>query len=402
MKSVTLSKKLVLAAMASTLLTPSLNASASVSSTMGWDQGPTEKAYQNSIWAPMSQDFKLQHYTYRAEVQNRIKYLVTHKQDLYRAFQKAAPYIRYIYEQTQAHGLPAELALLPMVESNFDPNAKSPVGALGLWQLMPATASGLGVKNNASYDGRRDVYASTNAALKFLKYLNNYFKNDWILAIAAYNCGPGNINKAVKKNGSVLKGASFWNLASLPKETKDYIPKLLALAAIVQDPGKYGLVLPSLNDAPKLAAVQVGAKVDLKKVANSAGMTEQTMRTLNPGYHKMATAAGAPNTLLVPAEKVPHVQAVLASATVVKTAPVKAAPAKVAQVKTQDVVVKPVQDVVVAPAQYADAAPAPSVSKFEKSLMDAILTPGKLFTLATADQRITHMNPYVFSVETDV
>lgn len=258
----------------------------------------SQPSKNSSMWASMSQHFHLDQRTTKAAVNTQIAILQKHQDNLYKILQNAAPYISYVFEQTQKRGLPAELALLPIVESDFNPNCRSNKGALGIWQIMPGTASELGLKNNHAYDGRRDIVASTDAALKYLNDLGNTFDGNWELALAAYNWGPGNIQKAVR-----YKSSNFWALHRLPEETEQYVPKLLALAAIIQDPARYNIKLPPVLSGPQLASIQVGSRVDLAKIAKSTNVDIKTMRQLNPGYRNMATAAGAPNTLLVPADK---------------------------------------------------------------------------------------------------
>jgi membrane-bound lytic murein transglycosylase D len=274
----------------------------------------TPKGYQQAhmpaeqtLWTSMSSSFSLDHETTRAEVMEQIRRLQKHQASLYKTLESTQHYISYVYHETKKRGLPAELALLPLVESHFNPDAHSKAGATGLWQLMPATATDLGIKDNHAWDGRRDIVASTEAALVYLNYLGLNFRQDWHLALAAYNTGPGRVQSAVAKQSKWYKSAKFWDL-NLPQETRNYVPQLLALAAVIKDPARYGIKLPPISNQLHLASVQVGAKVDLKKIAQSTGIDVETMRKLNPGYRHMATTPGAPNTLLVPAEKIGLVQ----------------------------------------------------------------------------------------------
>lgn len=306
MRLVKVSKLIICGALAGSLLSacdssasplPSVQVSTNTTTVTAPVAAPVSDA--NSMWTAMSKNFQLDPSVDKKEVSKQIAVLQKNQGNLARTLREAAPYLSFVYGKIREQGLPAELALLPIVESNYSPYAKSPVGASGLWQIMPKTGTGLGLKNNKGYDGRRDIVASTNAALTYLKSLNNMFKKNWELALAAYNWGPGNILKAVKKHA----GVTFWTM-KMPQETKNYVPKLLALAAVIKDPARYNITLPKLDNAPQLAALQVPAKVDLKKVAQSAGISEDTMRKLNPGYHDMATTHGSPNTVLVPANKV--------------------------------------------------------------------------------------------------
>ena len=261
----------------------------------------------DSIWSSLSSELKLDHKAQSSRVQAEIRKLLADRDKLYEILKAAGPYIYFIHKQTQARGLPAELALIPVIESEFNPNDRSKKGATGLWQLMPGTAVELGVKVKSSYDGRRNVIASTKAALAYFNDLGNYFKGNWYLAIAAYNCGQGRVDKAKRRVGS----QSFWNLP-LPSETKYYVPKLLAVAAIIKNPEKYGVELPPVNNKPYFSEVKVKKSLDINKVAKSSGISIETMRTLNPDYkHGMVEVKGA-YTILVPVNKLRAVKMQLA------------------------------------------------------------------------------------------
>ncbi len=247
----------------------------------------------------MGESFSLNHQVNQIKVDEQISLLQHNQQALYKTLQRAAPYISYIFDQTKKAGLPTELALLPLVESKFDPYARSGPGATGVWQIMPQTASRLGLKNNASYDGRRDLVASTHAALTYLTYLHSIFRKDWEIALAAYNYGPGNIHSALRRQTGWYAAADFWRL-KLPSQTKNYIPKLYALAEVIQNPDRYHIRLPAISNDVRLTSVQVGAHVNLRQVADNTGVSIGTLAKLNPGYTKLATAKGAPNTLLIP------------------------------------------------------------------------------------------------------
>jgi membrane-bound lytic murein transglycosylase D len=241
----------------------------------------------------------------RDEVQKQIKILQKNPKALYNKLKEAEPYIAYIYHETQKRQLPAELALLPIVESGFNPHAKSHAGALGLWQIMPQTGTHLGLADAKHYNSRKDIIASTHAALTYLAHLKQNFQNDWFIALSAYNWGPGNVRKIIKQ-GKWYKRTDYWAM-KMPQETKQYVPKLLALAEIIKNPARYNIVLPTITTKPTLASVQANDKVDLRAVAASSGIDMDTMKKLNPGYTNLATAKNAPNILLVPAHKAKEV-----------------------------------------------------------------------------------------------
>jgi membrane-bound lytic murein transglycosylase D len=301
-----ISKFLVLSILSLSLLTACDNSDSSWSYSNGNDS-LNYQYYPNSIWYGMSQHFQLNHEVRRPQVKAQILWMQQHQHALYNTLQSAAPYIYYIYQQTRVRGLPAELALLPVIESRFDPYAYSKAGASGLWQLMPHTAHNLGIKVNRAYDGRRDIVASTNAALDYLNTLHTMFNssaNSWELAIGAYDAGSGTVQEAVKRSGSL----DFWNL-QLPNETEGYLPKLLALAAIIQNPARYHIQLPPITNAPYLAAVKVSSNTNITKVARSSGISLATLHNLNPGYTELAKATNQTHTLLIPVSKVADFQA---------------------------------------------------------------------------------------------
>ncbi len=267
-----------------------------------------------NIWSSMGHDLKLDHKVQTSQVQAEIRKLLADRAKLYSILQAAAPYIYFIRSQTQARGLPAELALIPVIESEFNPNDHSKKGATGLWQLMPQTAHELGVKVKSSYDGRRNVVASTKAALAYFNDLGNTFNGNWYLAIAAYNCGQVKVEHTEKRTGI----HNFWGLP-LPKETQYYVPKLLAVADIIKNPEKYGMQLPPVTDKPYFAELKVNKSVNLAKVAKSSGISIETLDKLNPDYKngKVEPTKGAHNTLLVPIKNAPSVASHLAGSVTV-------------------------------------------------------------------------------------
>jgi membrane-bound lytic murein transglycosylase D len=272
--------------------------------------------HADSIWNSIRQELTLDHKTQSSQVQKQIQLLLADPDKLYSILKAAAPYIYYIHKQTQARGLPAELALIPVIESEFNPNDHSNKGATGLWQLMPQTARDLGVNVKSGYDGRRNVVASTNAALAYFNDLGNNFKGNWYLAIAAYNCGEYKIIHAQRNAGS----HNFFDL-SLPTETKLYVPKLLAVAEIIKNPEKYGVQLPPIQDKPVFSEVKVKQSVNLVKIAKTTGVSIDTLKTLNPDYNHgpapSPTKKGNYSSVLVPVNKVKAVKENLPESVVV-------------------------------------------------------------------------------------
>jgi membrane-bound lytic murein transglycosylase D len=272
------------------------------------DEYSNDATSNDSLWSSISRDLKLDHKTQSSRVQAEIHKILADQGKLNEILNAAAPYLYFIHEETKARGLPAELALIPIIESEFNPNDHSNKGATGLWQLMPQTANELGVKVKSGYDGRRNVVASTKAALAYFNDLGNLFKGDWYLAIAAYNCGQVKVASTERRTGV----HNFWNLP-LPQETKYYVPKLLAIAAIIKNPEKYGIQLPNISNKPYFAELKVKKSVNLIQVAKSSGISFETLDTLNPDNRNGKVPAIKDNyaTVLVPVNKVPAVQAQL-------------------------------------------------------------------------------------------
>ena len=207
--------------------------------------------------------------------------------------------------------MPGEIALLPIIESSFKTNAYSHMKAAGLWQFVPATGRYFGLKQNWWYDGRRDVYHSTLAALTYLQQLNKYYKGDWLLALAAYNAGAGNIDKAIKKNRKKGKPVDYWSL-DLPKETFKYIPKLLAVAKIIQNHQELGISLSPIENKPRLMLVDTQSQIELSVVSKMADISLNEMRSYNPAFKQWATDPDGPHHLLIPIDKVERFEKQLA------------------------------------------------------------------------------------------
>jgi membrane-bound lytic murein transglycosylase D len=220
---------------------------------------------------------------------------------LERVFGRAELYMHYIVEQLEKRKMPRELALLPVVESAFEPYAYSRARASGLWQFIPGTGTNYGLRQNWWYDGRRDVVESTRAALDYLQALHDEFDGDWLLAIAGYNCGEGAVARAVRRNQNAGRPTDFWNL-KLPTETRAYVPKLLAMSRLVANPGDYGLEFSRIPDEAYFAPVKTGGQIDMQVVADLAGISKEEIYELNPAFHRWATDPVGPYQLLVPTE----------------------------------------------------------------------------------------------------
>ena len=235
------------------------------------------------------------------QIRTHLNWFVKHPEYLDRVFTRAQRYMPYIVEEIESRGLPLELALLPIVESAYDPFAYSHGRAAGLWQIIPGTAKRFGIRQNWWYDGRRDVVDSTEGALSYLAYLNKLMDGDWLLAVASYNSGEGNVMRSMRRNRSRSLPTDFWNL-KLPKETSMYVPKLLALVELVREPSAYGIELPELLDAPQFAQTEIGGQLDLALAAELAGVDVDTLYAFNSGFNHWATDPEGPHRLVLPVE----------------------------------------------------------------------------------------------------
>jgi membrane-bound lytic murein transglycosylase D len=222
---------------------------------------------------------------------------------LERVFERARLYLPHVADEIAARGLPAELALLPVIESGFDPFAYSHGRAAGLWQFIPATGARFGLKQNWWYDGRRDVVESTRAAVEYLEYLHGMFEGDWLLAVAAYNAGEGTVGRAVRNNRAAGQPTDFWHL-HLPAETRDYVPRLLGLAVVLSDPEQHAVSLPEIPNGTVFAAVELDGQIDLAIAARLAGIELEALQALNPGFNRWATDPEGPHLLQLPVEAV--------------------------------------------------------------------------------------------------
>lgn len=264
-----------------------------------------------NVWDVLRPQLTLNHEVTQHEVQTQIRWLISHPSYLHQLAQ-SEPYIYHIVTEIKKRNLPGELALIPMIESAYDPFAYSGAGAAGLWQLMPGTGTDLGLKRDWWFDGRRSIRPSTDAALNYLAYLNKFFHGNWILAIAAYDSGEGTVARAIKNSGQSSRNTRFWTLP-VPNETKAYVPRLLALAEIIKYPDRYKVKLPDIPHTPYFAEVNVGSQIDLNHAAKLAGISYKDLIKLNPGYNHWTTAPYKPFKLLIPANKVDHFNQNLAS-----------------------------------------------------------------------------------------
>jgi membrane-bound lytic murein transglycosylase D len=267
------------------------------------DKTPAEQALAGrteaiDIWGRLRAGFNFPQQA-APSVQAHIDTFHNHPRHIEQILQRGEPYLFYILSRVEERGMPAELALLPVIESAFDPFASSPAGAAGIWQFMPATAKYVGLRQDWWVDDRRDIIAATDAALDYLSKLQQRFDGDWLLALAAYNAGSARVNKAIRLNRSQGKPVDFWHLP-LPEETRGYVPKLIALRAIISNPKAHNITLPTLPNTPYFTAVDTGGQLDLQVAARLTGTSMDELQRLNPGLTRSITPPASTHTLLIP------------------------------------------------------------------------------------------------------
>ncbi|MCC8459912.1 MULTISPECIES: murein transglycosylase D [Photorhabdus] len=269
---------------------------------------------QRELWGYIRDELKMKiPDNYRVREQRN--YYLKNKSYLHDVTLRAEPYMYWIVRQIKQRDMPMELVLVPIVESAFNPHATSRAKAAGLWQIVPDTGRNYGLTQDKWYDARRDVAASTTAALNLLQRLNKMFNGDWLLTIAAYNSGEGRVMRAIKENQIKGRPTDFWSL-SLPRETTLYVPKVLALSDVIRNSDKYGITLPKSNNQRALAQVDVGQQITLSQAAELAGMSLTSIKAYNPGYKRGVTSPNGPHYIMLPKAKVDQFKHSLANKTV--------------------------------------------------------------------------------------
>ena len=250
------------------------------------------------LWARIGQNLTWQSMSRKEVDAARKAYLKQHNY-LPVVANRANYYLYYIVEEVAKRDMPMEIALLPLVESTLNPFASSGSRAAGLWQIMPATGKHLGLEQGWWYDGRRDLRDSTRVALDYLEALHRQFDDDWPLALAAYNSGKGRVARAQRKNREKGLPTDYWSL-KLPRETRDYVPKLIALSQIVADPQRFGAEIPTVANTASFEIAATGGQLEMAKAAELAGIELGTLRAFNPGQLRWATSPKMAPELLLP------------------------------------------------------------------------------------------------------
>ena len=263
---------------------------------------PAPLAPPQDVWERMRQGFQLQQGNdLNPRIDQQRLWFANNPSFLENAGERGSLYMHYIVERLEERNMPLELALLPVIESAYNPMAVSRSQAVGLWQFIPSTGRYFNLRQTSFYDGRRDIQASTVAALDYLSRLHDMFNGDWLLALAAYNAGEGTVSRAIERNDKLNLPTDYWNLP-LPQETKDYVPKLLALSQVVLAPDAYGVNLNPIANQPYFEVVELNQRMDLSRVAAMANIDEDELIQLNPAFKKRMTIDG-PQHLLVPTSK---------------------------------------------------------------------------------------------------
>ncbi len=260
-------------------------------------------SFKKDLWRRMSKGNALADKTEHPDVQAAIARYARKPKFFKELAVNAEPYLYHVVSEVEERGMPLEIALVPALESMFRPHATSPNAAVGLWQFTSQTARNFGLTRNAGYDGRKDVIASTDAALVYLEKLHRQFDGDWLTALAAYNYGEGNIKRAIERNARAGKPTDYWSL-DLPNETRQFVPNLMAIAEIIANPQRYGINLKPISDEPYFTEVEVDKPLNLSLAADLAGISEQDLKRLNPAYQRTTISHKGRHIIALPSDKV--------------------------------------------------------------------------------------------------
>lgn len=214
--------------------------------------------------------------------------------------ERASTFMHMIVHEVENRNMPTEIALLPFVESAFNPDVFSHAGAAGLWQFIPTTGHIYGLKQGKGYDARMDPFAATGAALSYLQKLHREFNGDWLLALAAYNCGENRVQREIDRNRAKGKPTTFWHLSGLPRETREYVPRLLAFKELIGNAQRYGIELHDTPNQARLAQIRVNKPVNLRQAAIRAGLPADTLTELNACFRTGVTTPQYSNRIVLP------------------------------------------------------------------------------------------------------
>jgi|GEM_PF-1658453 len=256
-------------------------------------------APHEDMWNHIKAGYQMPHYANHSQVKKFIRDYGKNPERLQRIANRATDYLHIVVNELKRRRMPTELALLPFVESAYVNTAHSHAGAAGMWQFIPSTGKLYGLKQNRGFDGRMDALESTRAALDYLQKLHRQFKGDWFLALAAYNAGEGRVSRAIRYNRARGRKTDYWSIR-LPRETREYVPRLLAYKQIISRPHVFGFRLPRTPNMPKLVEINVNKPVNLRKAAMHAGLPSDTLTSLNPNFLKGVTTPRVSGRILLP------------------------------------------------------------------------------------------------------
>ncbi len=250
------------------------------------------------VWRRMTVGFKLNLNVQNSRINAQRSWFISRQPYLDRLSARASRYLYYTVKEAERRGLPTELALLPVIESSYDPAATSSAAAAGLWQFIPSTGKIYGLRQSDLYDGRRDVVESTRAAYEYLSSLYNQF-GSWELALASYNAGPGRIQQAINRNIAAGLPTDYWSLR-LPEETMNYVPRFLAVAQMIKSPQQYNVNLPAIANRPHFREVSIPGAINLDELSRLTGVSRGELYALNPAHRGNFTDPLAPRRILIP------------------------------------------------------------------------------------------------------
>jgi peptidoglycan lytic transglycosylase D len=256
----------------------------------------------SDAWILLKDSLEFDRHIDKRSVKEKIAWFARNQEYLDRVADRATPYLFHIITKLKERDMPLDIALLPIVESAYHPFAYSPARASGIWQFIPGTGKRFGLKQNWWYDGRRDIVAATDAALDYLEALHKQFNGNWFHALAAYNSGEGNVARAIRKNKKKGKKTDFWSLR-LPRETRNYVPNLLAVAEVLKNSDKHNIKFKTIPNKPYFESINIGSQIDLSTVSKLSGLSIDEVYTLNPGFNRWATDPNGPHRILIPIDK---------------------------------------------------------------------------------------------------
>lgn len=263
----------------------------------------TPEAQYTNIWQRISDNLGLGYHLHRSAVRTELDRFVRHLPSLYEMLVQSAPFLHYVVSEVEKRNMPLEIALLPFIESQFNPHISSEYGASGIWQFMPSTARHFDMEMSWWFDDRRDIINSTEIALNYLERLAQSFNGDWLLAVAAYNTGPRRVRNIQAESLKQGQPKDFWTL-NLPRQTRRYVPAMIALAEVIRWGEVNGTPLPHISNRPFFTVLPLPGQIDLLSLIENTGIELETFFRLNAGFKQWAPNPERPAHILLPLELV--------------------------------------------------------------------------------------------------